>query len=231
MTTALFVALVIAVWVLSGVIAAVVLLGRQGYRDWHWYVLGALLGPMFVPIAAERPRTRPRTLERTAHTPEGDLTGVRTALVAVDGSAESRQAIADASRLLGSAESRIVLATVVDAESGKAKGDTDRARALLTECAGDLGGNGGPAVVTEIGSGKPSAVLLQMAADENADIIVIGRRGKGLSRRLLGSVADEMVRRSPLPVLLATAPNTVRDGGGDGAPGTAGSDPAGDKGV
>ncbi|GAB3127345.1 hypothetical protein GCM10027160_51890 [Streptomyces calidiresistens] len=231
MTTALFVALVIAVWVLSGVIAAVVLLGRQGYRDWHWYVLGALLGPMFVPIAAERPRTRPRTLERNALTPEEHTIGGRTALVAVDGSPESRQAIADASRLLASPDSRIVLATVVDAESGKAKSETDRARALLAECAGELNGNGGPAIVTEIGSGKPSAVLLRMAEDENADIIVIGRRGKGLSRRLLGSVADEMVRRSPLPVLLATAPNGAHTGRDGGTTGTAGNDPAAGKGV
>ncbi|WP_052091195.1 hypothetical protein [Modestobacter caceresii] len=54
METVAYVAVVIALWVLAGLAAVVVLLARQGYRHWGWYLMGAVLGPLFIPIAAER---------------------------------------------------------------------------------------------------------------------------------------------------------------------------------
>ncbi|GAA1902139.1 hypothetical protein GCM10009716_09980 [Streptomyces sodiiphilus] len=205
MSTALFVTLVIAVWVAAGVTAVVVFLGRSGYRDWHWYLVGAILGPIFVPIAAERARKDSRTLERTV-TGKGETSGNGlTVLVASDGSPEADQAVRDAIRLTAGRPGRLILASVVDAEAGKAEEDKEAARALLAERA-EWVADGGPTPIIEIGSGKPSTVLLDFAESENADFIVAGRRGKGLSRRLLGSVADELVKRSPRPVLLASPP-------------------------
>jgi nucleotide-binding universal stress UspA family protein len=58
--------------------------------------------------------------------------------------------------------------------------------------------------------GDPRDVILQAAADVHADLIVIGTHGRrGLSRLLLGSVAEDILRRAPCPVLtvrLATPP-------------------------
>ncbi len=51
--------------------------------------------------------------------------------------------------------------------------------------------------------GDPADVVLRTAAAENASIIVIGATGKGhLAELILGSVSDEVIRKSHLPVLV-----------------------------
>ena len=51
-------------------------------------------------------------------------------------------------------------------------------------------------------SGVAVDEILKAAADERCDLIVIGTHGRGgLSRFLLGSVADRVVRLAPCPVM------------------------------
>jgi len=65
------------------------------------------------------------------------------------------------------------------------------------------------AVTGRLVQGTPSREIVA-AADEDCDLIVMGTHGRGgLNRLLLGSVAERVVRRSPVPVL------TVRVGGED----------------
>ena len=55
--------------------------------------------------------------------------------------------------------------------------------------------------VTEVG--KPTDVIVDFAGDEDNDIdhVAMGSHGrKGVSRLLLGSVAETVIRRSPVPV-------------------------------
>ena len=73
----------VIVWIVAGVLAALVLLGRQGYRDWRWYVLGAVFGPLFIPIAAERANRSVAVVEAAEPAP-GSGTSI---VVGVDGSA------------------------------------------------------------------------------------------------------------------------------------------------
>jgi nucleotide-binding universal stress UspA family protein len=50
--------------------------------------------------------------------------------------------------------------------------------------------------------GNPATEILRIANDEQVDIIVMGTHGRtGLSRFLLGSVAESVIRNSPCPVL------------------------------
>lgn len=52
--------------------------------------------------------------------------------------------------------------------------------------------------------GKPAETIVQVAKRENADHIVMGSAGRqGVSRLLLGSVAEGVIRRSPVPVTVA----------------------------
>lgn len=53
-------------------------------------------------------------------------------------------------------------------------------------------------------AGAPIAsTILREAATFSADLIVIGTHGlKGLRRAIVGSIAEEVIRDSPLPVLL-----------------------------
>jgi hypothetical protein len=46
--------------------------------------------------------------------------------------------------------------------------------------------------------------LLQMAVDYDADLMVVGTHGRrGVERMMLGSVAEELVRKARCPVLVA----------------------------
>lgn len=61
-------------------------------------------------------------------------------------------------------------------------------------------------VVEEVLEGTPNERLVEYADHEDVDMIVMGTHGKsGVSRVLLGSTAEKVVRNSPVPVL------TVRD--------------------
>ncbi|MFB6141285.1 MAG: universal stress protein [Halosimplex sp.] len=49
--------------------------------------------------------------------------------------------------------------------------------------------------------GKPTRVIVEFADEEGVDQIVMGSHGRsGVTRILLGSVAEAVVRRSPVPV-------------------------------
>ncbi len=54
--------------------------------------------------------------------------------------------------------------------------------------------------------GRPNVTILQFAEKNQVDLIVICSRGRsGLSRWLMGSVADRVVRGATVPVLLVRA--------------------------
>jgi nucleotide-binding universal stress UspA family protein len=54
-----------------------------------------------------------------------------------------------------------------------------------------------------IEDGRPASVLLEVAEREKAELIVVGRRGRGeVAELLLGSVSHEVVLHSKRPVLL-----------------------------
>jgi len=56
---------------------------------------------------------------------------------------------------------------------------------------------------TRIGGGEPTKVLVQIAKEENADAIVVGRRGRGqLEGLLLGSVSQKLTCLAPCPVIV-----------------------------
>ena len=75
-----------------------------------------------------------------------------------------------------------------------------RAEKLFEEV-GELAAEAGIEVETATEVGQPSRVIVRYAEEHDVDHVVIGSHGrKGLSRVLLGSVAEVVVRRSPVPV-------------------------------
>jgi nucleotide-binding universal stress UspA family protein len=51
-------------------------------------------------------------------------------------------------------------------------------------------------------NGSPAEEIVRVASAEKADLIVVGTHGRhGLSRALLGSVAEQVLRTAPVPVL------------------------------
>lgn len=61
-------------------------------------------------------------------------------------------------------------------------------------------------VKTEILEGRPGVTITQYAAKNQIDLIVICSRGRtGLTRWLMGSVADRVLRGTTVPVLMVPA--------------------------
>lgn len=60
----------------------------------------------------------------------------------------------------------------------------------------------GTACASRLISGDPASVLLHELKDGTHDLVVLGTHGRtGLSHVLLGSVAEKLVRLSPVPVV------------------------------
>lgn len=60
----------------------------------------------------------------------------------------------------------------------------------------------GVEVESRVARGDAGTAIVQEAKRARADLIVMGTRGaKGVERWILGSVAEKVLRRSPLPVL------------------------------
>ena len=60
--------------------------------------------------------------------------------------------------------------------------------------------------------GIPVSAILSMAITEQSDLIVMGTTGRsGLKRILLGSVAEEICRRAPCPVLILNSQNQAEN--------------------
>ena len=56
---------------------------------------------------------------------------------------------------------------------------------------------------TDIVTGQPDTQIVEQTEDEGFDLIVVGSHGReGMSRILLGSVAENVVQRSPTPVIV-----------------------------
>jgi nucleotide-binding universal stress UspA family protein len=62
-------------------------------------------------------------------------------------------------------------------------------------------------ITVHVAWGVPADEITKLATGLAANLIVIGKKPqRGLVRLLLGSTADEVVRRAPCPVLVAHAP-------------------------
>ncbi|WP_440991722.1 universal stress protein [Haloarchaeobius baliensis] len=72
------------------------------------------------------------------------------------------------------------------------------------------GTRAGLTIVTDIVEGNPHEEILSYVSENDIDLVVMGTHGRtGLDRVFMGSVAERVGRRSPVPVL------TVRGEGGD----------------
>ncbi|MBZ6494702.1 universal stress protein [Natrinema longum] len=132
-------------------------------------------------------------------------------LVAYDGSAPAQEAVEHAFTTYPDQE--IVLLRVIEAAEGSTGAGIKLAQEVFREREekvstelpteiSDLISDPDREFRTETAVGKPAREVVSFA-EENDDIehIVIGSHGRaGLSRVLLGSVAETIVRRAPVPV-------------------------------
>jgi nucleotide-binding universal stress UspA family protein len=138
---------------------------------------------------------------------------LRTILLGVDHSAGSRDAVQFLLESgLASIAKRIVAVTVGPAVSSlggvsSAGQDTQAgARAFVRDMQQQFAAEG-YSVEGVAMEGDPAAVLLELAQQESADLIVMGTRGRtGLRRLLLGSVSQKVMTYAPCAVLTVRHP-------------------------
>lgn len=140
-----------------------------------------------------------------------EASAIKKILVPTDFSPSSKHAINYAATLARKFAAQIVLIHVIESLPYSVT-DTftlvDHRRAL-EKTAGSLLENSrkelvrkGLSVKAHLLSGAPSREILQRARREKADLIVMGTQGRtGVSRLLLGSVAEKVVRLSACSVL------------------------------
>ncbi len=140
-----------------------------------------------------------------------------TILLATDGSDEGKlatQAAAELSRDTGS-EVHVVYvlpspAQLIghhlypdDVRESLIGGAERDAETFLKDQAEQIGSDGGKVAETHLRSGDPDKEILRTAESLGVGLIVVGSRGLGaVSRALMGSVSDSVVRHAHCPVLV-----------------------------
>jgi nucleotide-binding universal stress UspA family protein len=70
-----------------------------------------------------------------------------------------------------------------------------------------------PAAIALLGRGVPATEILKAVAEVQPDLVVMGTHGRrGVGRALFGSVAEKVVRLSPVPVLTFREKTEARPG-------------------
>lgn len=139
-------------------------------------------------------------------------------LVPYDGSEEAEEALRYALRTHEDAE--IVVLNVIDpvGKGGKKEvraawwemwyEDREKTAEKRLEEARGIADEEGREITTAVRTGKPSKEIIEYSQEEGVDAIVMGRQGeRGLSRILLGSAAENVVRHSDLPVTIVGETN------------------------
>ena len=136
-------------------------------------------------------------------------------MIAVDGSSESLQAVREALKLIARGlRTEIALVNVQEPASllELATRDADTIAAvqagenLMSEAAALLDAEG-VGYSMEVVLGEPGSMLLEMAEDLNADMVIMGARGMGaLKSAIVGSVSKTVITHCRRPVLVVRSP-------------------------
>ena len=148
---------------------------------------------------------------------------IRRLLVPVDGSEHSRNAAEQAVRVAEPYGAEIVFLHVVDpqvaAELEESSLDGDALGRLRAQGQGFLHGvarlaeEHGLPHREELAEGDPAAVICDVAAREDADVIVVGKLGRrGARRILMGSITRRVIESGERPVLVVMGPPRDRAG-------------------
>ena len=191
----LWLALVIASAVLASYFAH-----RWGRDPFGWILLCAAMGPIaLVALLGTRQSDR----ARPARHPEiGAQPGNGPIVVACDGSKVSARLGEQAAAYRTGRD--VILLTVLPYEAERQDESAevrDRAGDMTHAVSTLLGERGIPSQIV-VRYGPPGEVVVAFANEVGASLIIIGRRGSGLTRSLLGSVSRHVVEHAQVPVAL-----------------------------
>ena len=192
--------LIVVSWVAVGLVIGLVM-GRRGHNTLTWMILGAVLGPLTVPLAmhAVRDERTSRSHELSQGSPGPGTVDV---LVGIDGSPESEAALRTVVGLLGGRLGRLTLAGVVDFDSVGSTPPWDNEAQALEVLARLRDSMQALSPGTTVLGGQPATALIKEAVEGGYEMLAIGRRGHGAAKALMGSTANRLAHGANIPVLI-----------------------------
>jgi len=136
---------------------------------------------------------------------------IRRILLATDLTDASSAATEQALELAAALRAGLLVVSVIDPGARRPGGGlrVDQERALRESAMAELGERARAREVHAeflIWTGNPGESVVDAAAAERADLIVVGTHGRrGLERAILGSVSDHVVRNAACPVMIVRA--------------------------
>jgi nucleotide-binding universal stress UspA family protein len=139
------------------------------------------------------------------------MSHLETILLATDGSPASEGASDEAIDLAAQVEARLLVVSVLGASSrpseasAEASGPADSRDSLTSKAQAIVqrARAAGANATFLVWEGEPGEAIVAAADSENADLIVVGSHGRsGVSRFLIGSVSDYVVRHAHCPVMV-----------------------------
>ncbi len=191
----------LVVWAASGVVTAAIL-ARHGHNFWFFAAMGLGFGPFVVLVWLEGARGQ---RSKSVVVRSSDATNERgwiDVLVGLDGSADSVESVGQVLKTLRQAVRRIRLVSALDHEISNSPDSflsDDRRVEYLNAAAQSLG-----VVDAEIAliSGQPDKALLDHAAKNKFDLLVVAHRGHPVISGIQGSTVARLARSAEIPVLI-----------------------------
>ncbi len=201
---------VIAVWlviVLATMLIVSYMALRWGRDPFGWLLLSAAMGPIaIVGLIGTRQSDVKRRPAPARPAPRS--AGRRRILIACDGSSAGPAMVRHVTSTQRDGIEAIVF-TVLPHEAQPGAGAqsqadyhervetaTGQVLALLREA--------GIEARTAVAFGAPGEEIVRVADTEQADLVIVGRRGAGLSRALLGSTSDYVLRHATRPATVVS---------------------------
>ena len=134
---------------------------------------------------------------------------IQRILLATDLSAASAGATDEALELARSLRADLLVVSVIDPATPLSSGPVERmdqrraAREFAAQAIVVQGRRIGVGVCFLVWEGEPGPAIVEAAHAENADLVIVGSRGRNrVERFVLGSVSDHVVRHAACPVLI-----------------------------
>lgn len=199
---------IVAVWLAAALVCMLVvayLARRWGHDAYGWLFWAAALGP-FAIIAMVGTRHHDEDVARQSGIASTATRGSGSVVVACDGSAANARAASYAATSFGDAGITLLAVQPHEAEARTPEEEASQAevRRELTRYAREALEAAGRQANEQLVYGNAGEEILRFADRVQASAIVVGRRGAGLSRALLGSVSDHVVRNARQPVVVVT---------------------------
>jgi nucleotide-binding universal stress UspA family protein len=126
--------------------------------------------------------------------------------VPLDGSEVAQRVLPSLIHVAGAFGAEVILARIVDHSLREGSSEYDQVLRYLNRFADRLAEAGVGEAQLHVASGEPAQAILEAAREHRVDLVAMATHGRtGFDRLRLGSVAEEVVRRCPCPLLVVGA--------------------------